>query len=88
MLFVDNIRIFDTFKPITVERLIVRYDNVTLIPLVLQLGLRISRGLINVIKHISPGTEINYFFPAKFLGAKFYFSVDEKEKSKHSDINE
>jgi poly(A) polymerase Pap1 len=24
---------------------------------------------------------------AKFLGAQFYFSVDEKEKSKHSDIN-
>ena len=52
-------------------------------------------GLINVIKHISPGTEINYFFPVAnlatdfwFLGAQFYFSVDEKEKLKHSDINE
>jgi hypothetical protein len=48
------------------------------------------------------GTEINYFFPSsqlgywllisrgptKFLRAQFYFSVNEKEKSKHSDINE
>ena len=51
-------------------------------------------------KPATAGTEINYFFPvlgycllisrgpAKFLGAQFYFSVNEKEKSKHSDINE
>ena len=55
--------------------------------------------LIMPIKYNYPGTEINYFFPvanwllisrgpAKFLRAQFYFSVDEKEKSKHSDINE
>jgi hypothetical protein len=51
-------------------------------------------------KPATAGTEMNYFFPvlgycllisrgpAKFLGAQFYFSVNEKEKSKHSDINE
>ena len=42
---------------------------------------------------MATGMQINYFFPVaswatKFLRTQFYFSVDEKEKSKHSDMNE